>query len=546
MLLKIGILAAYFAAVLILGHFARLKRKEDAAGYFLGGRSSSPLLLLATMAATNFSAFTVFGASGAGYRDGLAFLPIMAFGTGFMALSFLILGPRIRKLGIKHGLVTPAELIEVLYQSRPVAILFALVMVFFTIPYLAMQPYAGGMVLGSLFGTPPWLGASLVTGAIVLYTLRGGYRAVAWTDALQGLIMVTVMVGALVVVVSALGGWGTALHGAFSSDPALFARPGAIGTYSAGVWFGFLLLWFFCDPMFPQLFQRFYAARSDNAINFTALAYPAICLLVFIPPVLIGTMGRSVIPGLSGKEADAILPLLMAKVGGPAIAALVVTAGIAALMSTMDSQLLTLSSILGRDLKIGARSADPTGTGRKLVLMLAAVGLFVALTVDSSILDLGLMAFTGLAALFPTVFFGLYLARPSARAAAASIILGEATAVAAHFKLLPSFGLLPAVHVICVSVVAYVVVQALHRGMAFCDVSRRALLFCAAFAGIFIAALDFWRWGAAEPMFLGLPVWLWHFVALSAIQTALVAWWMRKEMTNDECGMMNKRAENSH
>jgi len=91
---KISVLAAYFLIVLMIGYFTRTHWKSSPASYFLADRRLGTVILLATMTAINFSAFTVFGTSGAGYRDGYGFFPIMAFGTGFMALSFWVVGRR--------------------------------------------------------------------------------------------------------------------------------------------------------------------------------------------------------------------------------------------------------------------------------------------------------------------------------------------------------------------------------------------------------------------------------------------------------------------
>ena len=442
MLTKVVVLTVYFVVVLGLGFLAKSRLRDGPADYFLAGRALGPFVLVGTMAATNFSAFTVFGASGAGYREGLSFFPIMAFGTGFMALTFWLVGKKVWQWGRTHELVTPAELVEQVYSSRPLAGLFALVMVVFTVPYLALQPLAGAKVLGQLFGLPPWAGASLVTTIILAYTLRGGLKAVAWTDVFQGILMFALMAGALGLVVSNYGGWSEAFDRVRQAEPALFSRPGPHGVYSPAVWFSFLTLWFFCDPMFPQLFQRFYSARSQSSLGRTMALYPLICTAVFALPVALGVLGHLSFPGLSGRESDAIVPLMMTHLAGDFMGTLVLAAGLAALMSTMDSQLLTLSSIFSRDLfpYLWGRKAQSGLVGRVFVVFLAVAGLAVALISDATILKLGLTAFTGLAALFPTVFLGLYLKRPKAGAAITSIVAGEVLVAAYHFKMLPAYG----------------------------------------------------------------------------------------------------------
>jgi len=527
---RIAVAATYFLILIIIGVLVRTRKTGDASQYFLAGRTLRAPLLIATMAATNFSAFTVFGASGAGYRDGLAFLPIMAFGTGFMALTFWLIGRKVWQYGRAHELITPSELVRHLYDSAPVATATALVLVVFTVPYLALQPLAAGAVLGQIFGLPHWVGAVAVTLAIVLYTFRGGMRAVVWTDVLQGTLMLVMMLVALALVVSSQGGWSQAFSTAAAREPGLFSRPGLQNTYTPAIWFSFLALWFYCDPMFPQLFQRFYAARDEKTIGRATLVYPLICVAVFAPPVLIGVLGHLSYPGLTGKETDGILAMVVAGAGGNLVGTLVLVAGLAALMSTMDSQLLTLSSIISRDLwpVLTRRRAPSVAMARLFVGGLAALGLLVALTTDATILDLGVTAFTGLAVLFPTVLFGLYLRQPRPAAALASILSGQTLVIASHFGLLPTFGFLSAVPAMACSTVVYLAVHLLSGSPGLPCITRSQALYTLAFGAIFLLAQDYWRWGEVGPLVLGVPAWCWYFVGLSAAQMLLAQRMVRK------------------
>jgi SSS family solute:Na+ symporter len=341
--------------------------------------------------------------------------------------------------------------------------------------------------------------------------------------------MLGLMAAALALVAAKHGGWTEAFGKALAAQPELFSRPGPRSTYTPAVWFSFLLLWLFCDPMFPQLFQRFYAARSPRQLGAVAVAYPAVCTVVFCLPVALGVLGRLDFPGLQGAAADDIVPLLAMGLGGEVLGALVLAAGLAALMSTMDSQLLTLGAMVSRDLLPRSSGRDAV-RGRIVVVCLAVAGLVVAVGVDTTILQLGLTAFTGLAALLPTVLFGLLLAKPRAAAAWVSILLGQALAVGCHFKLLPTFGFLPAAPVIAASLGGYLIVQAPAGGLKVVGMGRRELAACAGMAGIFLLAQDYWRWREVGAMLLAWPLWAWWFVGLSAAQTALMWWWVRPQM----------------
>ncbi|MBW1799039.1 MAG: sodium:solute symporter family protein [Deltaproteobacteria bacterium] len=387
---KICVLAGYFLVVLAIGFIARTRWKSSPETYFLADRKLGTLVLLGTMVATNFSAFTVFGTSGAGYRDGYAFFPIMGFGTGFMALTFWILGRKIWRVGRERGVVTPPEMIRVTYDNPLLSFIFALVMIVFTVPYLALQPMAAGYALEALVGLPYFTGCLLVTGIIVLYTLRGGMRAVAWTDLFQGLLMAVLMAISLILVAKYHGGFVAANQKVLAINPDLFSRPGASGKYTIAIWFSFIMLWFFCDPMFPQLFQRFFSAKNERSISLMMIFYPLVCTLIFFMPIAVGVLGHLSFPDLVGKQADRILPMVITLVSGDIMSALVIACGLAALMSTMDSQLLTLSSIFTRDIVpiLTGRHVKGNAAGRIFVIILSLAGLALAYKPPATILQI--------------------------------------------------------------------------------------------------------------------------------------------------------------
>ena len=528
MLIKISVFGAYFVVVLLIGIATRTRWTSTPENYFLADRKLGTLVLLGTMVATNFSAFTVFGTSGAGYRDGYAFFPIMGFGTGFMAITFWIIGRKIWDIGRRHGVVTPPELIRFLYGSPALSFIFAMVMIVFTIPYLALQPMAAGYALEALMGLPYFAGCILVTVIIVLYTLRGGMRAVAWTDLFQGTVMFVMLLASLIVVVQHHGGFSAANQKILALAPELFSRPGATGKYSPGIWLSFMLLWFFCDPMFPQLFQRFFTARSQRTISRIMLLYPLVCTVVFIMPIAIGVIGRLSIPDLVGKEADRILPMLMTSISGDVMATLVIAAGMAALMSTMDSQLLTLSSIFTRDiLPLLRRGAGESSvTGRLFVVFLSLAGLALAYRPPATILQIATQTFTGLAVLFPTVIFGLYFRRRYAQPAILSILCGEAALVGFYLKWIPTGGFLPVVWVMLMAFAAYLLphLYLVRREGAF-GMRIPAWLrtpYTYLLGLIFVMGIDVWAWGKVYPLIGGMPAWIWYFVGLSALQMVVM------------------------
>jgi SSS family solute:Na+ symporter len=532
---KISVLTVYFLIVLMIGYLTRTHWKSSPSNYFLADRRLGTVILLATMTATNFSAFTVFGTSGAGYRDGYGFFPIMAFGTGFMALSFWVIGRKVWRIGHERGIITPPELVKSLYNSPALGFLFALVMITFTVPYLALQPMAAGYALHELVGLPYFPGCVLVTAVIVLYTLHGGIRAVAWTDLFQGLLMLIMLVAVLAVIAGHHGGIAAANQQVMALKPALFSRPGGSGHYTLGIWFSYMALWFLCDPMFPQLFQRFFAAKSEQSISRMMLLYPLVCTVVFLPPIAVGVMGHLSFPELAGKQADRILPLVVNAVAGDFMAAMVTAGALAALMSTMDSQLLTLSSIFTRDLlpilwKPSTRTSIP---GRIFVIGLSIAGLALAYRPPATMIEIATETFTGLAVLFPTVLFGLYWKRVYFAPAILSILVGETTLILLHFKLILPGPFLSVILVMLAAFGVYLVADLLLRvkegNLAICLPVWLTDRYFLMLMGIFVLAMDFWAWGSVKPTIMGFPAWMAYFVLLSAAQMAVMAHLIRGE-----------------
>lgn len=436
------------------------------------------------MAATNFSAFTFFGLSGAGYRTGYAFFPIMAYGTGFMALSFFIIGIKILRLSKERGYVTPSDYISDRYGSPLLRVVFSAVLVVFTLPYIAIQTIAAGNIIESLIG------------------------------------------------VSCIAG--------------------AAGGFPPGIWMGYLVLWFFANPMFPQLFQRFMAARDEKSIHWTAVLYPLICTFLFFITVSVGVMGKHVFPDLPIEKTDSIFPLLLSRYAGEVISALLLTGSVAALMSTLDSQLLTVSSIVIRDVsfkriktkRIGTKksSADKLSTPwvqRLVIAAISAAGFLIALRPPDTILDfINKTSFSGLAVLAPTVIGGLYWRRGNRYGALSSIAAGEAMVLLFYFDLifLP-IAVLPIIPILLVSFGVYAAVSGIttaseqtaqeraiqgHPNLVF-PIRRRNVLWGGVFLLFFILGNDFWNWNSAPALLLGLPHWLWYFFVLGILLSGAFA-----------------------
>ncbi|MBS3790778.1 MAG: sodium:solute symporter family protein [Candidatus Thermoplasmatota archaeon] len=452
-ILVLSIITSYLSFTVLLGIYGYKVSKKSIQDYFLANRKIGPFVLFFTLAATNFSAFTFLGFAGEAYTKGYAFYGVMGFGTSFTALSFYIIGRRVWVLGREKGYITPPELIGGETNSHTLRMLYVGVMVIFTLPYLAIQPMSAGYVLSALTNgaIPYFYGAVFLTVFIIVYVLLGGMRTIAWTDVLQGVMIIFLLLTAVIVLAYNLGGLQAAHEQAIDNDPGLFIRS---GTISVKIWLSYSVLWSLCNPMFPQLFQRFFIADSEKSLQRASIIFPAVTALLFLLPIMIGVMGRGAIPGLSGQEADSILPMMLEKYAPLWLSTLIMSGGFAAFMSTADSQLLTMSSMFTRDIfhpYIPFDSEDfDYSIGHIMVIVLALIGLAIAYDPPATIFKIVTWAFTGLAILYPSTLGVLYW-KAEGRACMLSILTGLSMLILYHYELVPDFGFLPAIPIVVIS-----------------------------------------------------------------------------------------------
>ncbi len=462
------IVGFYLLITIGIGLLAFHYQKNTPDDYFLANRRVGAFVLFFTLIATNFSAFFFLGFAGAGYRIGYGYYGILSFGTALVALSFFFIGHRAWLLGKARGYITPPELIGDRLRSPSLQVVFLAVMVFFTIPYLALQPIGAGYLLSELTNNaiPYFWGAVLLTAFMVLYVFLGGMRSVAITDVFQGLLMFVLTVVAVMYVANAFGGVSEANRRVLAIKPELFTREGGEEFFTPRRWFSFMLLFPLAVPMFPQVFMRFFIPGSARSLRVAATLYPLVTATLFLGPVIIGVLGHLTFPGLEGTTSDQILPMMLTAHAPAWFAALVTVGALAAFMSTMDSQLLALSSMLTRDVYVRFfRRTATVGTqvtlGRVLIVALSVIGLVIAYQPPATIFAIATEAFTGLAILFPTTVAVLYWRGVTPLACIASIVVGQVLLIGYHYEIIPAsmtFGFLPLIPILFVTTAVLVAV----------------------------------------------------------------------------------------
>jgi len=429
--------AGYFALVLVVGAVAYRRTAADPEDYFLGGRSAKTLVLFMALFGTNVTPFVLLGIPGLAYHEGVG---VFGYNAAIVALgiplTFWLIGRPAWHEARRLGAITPAELYAVRLRSPALGILLFVAFTAYTLPYLvtsvigvgiAVETFTGGAVSGLL-------AAAAVLVATVVYTAAGGMRATMWTNVLQGAWFMVFIVVAFVAIAHGLGGAEAATTAVRAAAPELLVVTGHPRFATAG-WSSWALAISLTVIAFPHMLVRVFAARDQAALRRTCRLYPPALALLWLPVVLIGVWGAAAIPGLEGRASDRILPMMVARFMDPWWQGLGLAAILAAVMSTLDAQFLTLSSMLGRDvlrrLHPEMTPAREVAWARVFALLLAAAVFVVVLAAPASIFAIGTFAFSGYVMLVPTLYLGLVWDRFDARAAIASIVAGNVVLVTA-------------------------------------------------------------------------------------------------------------------
>ena len=438
------ILIAYLSITFLSSLIGKKENSKSPEAYFLAGRNINTIVLIFTLAATTFSAFFFLGFAGDGYRYGFPFYAFMSFGTAFAALSFYLVGNPAWRLGKMRGYITPVELIEDITKHKWLARTYLFVFLIFTFPYIALQPIGAGYIMEELTnGAIPFIwGAGILTGFIIIYVFLGGMQSVAQTDVKQGILMFILMVSATLLITIKSGGLETGLNRVRAIKPELFIHQGPDQYMTYKKWFSMNLLWFFCLPMLPHIFMRFFISKSLKGFKTSTFIYAMIPAVFFILPVLIGILGHLDFPDLEAKEADRILPMMLGIHAPEWFTALILVGALAAFMSTLDSQLLALGTIFTRDVYLkyinpNAGLSKQVQIGKISVIGFALIGLLLAANPVESLFILGQQTFFGLAVLFPPTIAVLYFKSTNYMSCIFAILTGELLVILNFLELLP-------------------------------------------------------------------------------------------------------------
>lgn len=431
----------YFAAMLGIGWYAYRQTRDNLDDYMLAGRGLKPWVAALSAGASDMSGWLLMGLPGAMYLAGLSASWIMIGLLIGAWTNWKIVAPRLRAYTEVAGdsITIPSFLESRLHDtSRMLRIICGvIILVFFTF-YVSSGMVASGKFFDSSFGVDYTSGMLIVAVVTMIYTLFGGFLGASLTDVAQGLLVVVALVSVPIIGIIDLGGIGATIDGvtAVNSDYlSFFSGSTVIGIISALAWG----LGYFGQP---HVIVRFMALRTPSEAGIArriGIGWMFLCALGAVGTALVGIAYFAKHVEQAPKDEETIFLVLSQLLFHPFIGGLVLAAVLAAIMSTISSQLVVCSSALVEDLY--KLVAAKTGSGRELsdkayvrlgrlgVLAIAVIAALLALSPSSSILELVAFAWAGFGSAFgPAIILCLYWRRANTAGVLSGIVVGAVVA----------------------------------------------------------------------------------------------------------------------
>ena len=421
----------YLIGMMVLGLVA-YRLTDNLSDYVLGGRRLGAGVAALSAGASDMSSWLLLGLPGALYASGLveAWIAIgLAIGA---VVNWMFVAGRLRAYTeVANDSITLPDFFENRFddKSKSLRVVSAiLILIFFTF-YTSSGLVGGAILFESTFGldqtTALWVGAIVIIG----YTFLGGFLAVSWTDFVQGILMFLALIVIPIVAIMDFGGWGPTMDAIRTIDPnnlTLFSGVGAIGIISLMGWG----LGYFGQP---HIIVRFMSVKSMKELPKARAIGIGWVVLAMTGAVMTGLVGIAYFADQPLDNPETVFLAFTQVLFHPVVAGVLLAAVLAAIMSTIDSQLLVSSSALAEDFYKGMirKDADQKElvlVGRLGVLAVAVVALILAQNPDSTVLELVSYAWAGLGATFgPLVLFSLFWKRTTRNGALAGMLSGGLT-----------------------------------------------------------------------------------------------------------------------
>ena len=469
-------LLGYLILIAGLSVFAVRKQRQGSFlnEYFLGNRSMGGFVLAMTLTTTYISASSFIGGPGAAYKYGLGWVLLAMIQLPAVWLSLGVLGKKFAILARRYNAVTLNDMLYARYRSPLLIWLSSLSLLIAFIGAMTVQFIGGARLLETAAGIPYTTGLLIFGGTIALYTAFGGFRASVLNDAMQGLVMLIGTFLLLFAVIHAAGGLDVAVSKLRTIDPQLVEPQGPGNIITPTFLSSFAVLVCFGVIGLPHTAVRCISYKDSKALHRGIIIGTIVVALLMLGMHLAGALGRAIIPDMA--VPDRVIPTLMITVLPPIAAGIFLAAPMAAIMSTINAQLLQSSATLIKDLylRIAPQQMENERLLRTLsagiTFVLGALLLLAAWNPPDMIIWLNLLAFGGLEAVFlwPLVL-GLYWEKANAAGAISGMVCGAACYTLLASLDLQVWGFPPIVPALTVSLLAFLAGNLFGRQSALSD-----------------------------------------------------------------------------
>ncbi len=478
-----AVLVAYLALMVIIGIY-EYRRTRGLLDFYLAGRRLGTLLVSFSFFATYFSTAAFLGGGGFGFIAGFQWSAFLTFfHVLFAILAWMIIAPPMRRIAEEVGALTIPEIFAKRFGKLSQLIAAGVIVFFFELYMVSIYKGAGNL-LQVMLGID-YVAALVVTAAIVtIYTAIGGFRAVVVTDLIQGLLILIGGVALFATLLISLGGVeaienlrhvqifagmsGEALFEFGKLAPPPIMKAGAVIPFILSLTFAISI----AQLASPQLVVRFVAARDERVIAHGMILTPLIIGIFAICVFSIGPFGWLVIPKYADvkdflKNPDLVVPFIAMKMFPVGVNALLLTATVAAAMSTVNSLVHVTATSFVRDILQNVSKLSENAAlrlTRFMVFVFALLPVIFAVKPFGVIVEIVGLSFSVITATFLIpVLAALYAKKPSSAAISASMIAAVVTCAVWYRYLFKTYFIYPVIPGLVASAIAYGIFRLLER-----------------------------------------------------------------------------------
>lgn len=432
------VLALYAIAIFSICIYlsARKTKRDSLKSFYLSGGGLGALLLFFTLYATQYSGNTVIGYAPKAYRLGYAWFQSIPFFI-MVIIGYLLFAPRLHVLAKKYNFVTPSDWLNKRFNYKPLTLLGTLLMCYALVNYLLEQLVAMGHAISGLTAgaIPYFYGVIFLVIIMLTYEWLGGMKAVAIADTINGIMLIIGVIGLLTLALKNFGNLGDAAQFISVNAPSKIGVPNLQTNIS---WISIYILVGIGAAVYPHAIQRIYAAESERTLKKSLRRMTWMPFITAGAVFVIGIIGIKVFPDLDKSSSEKLVGMLANVIASKStfnywMMMILYTGVVGAIMSTADSVILSLSSLISNDLygrffNKDASEKQKVFWGKIIGIIAVLILLFIAWNPPGTLYEIFVLKFEILIQIAPAFLIGLYWSKLNKKSVFLGMIVGAVIA----------------------------------------------------------------------------------------------------------------------